>query len=684
VSDVAAGHHLLSLLPAPAVVEALPGAGLPGGFRLLPQFSGVVTDRLRQAVARLQSAWPDAAPEGAPLVALVIDCATRASRWPALDDDERYELHVAAAGVRLGAPSEWGVLRGLATLTQLGDGAAVPALRIVDAPRFAWRGLMLDVARHFIPLPDLLRTLDGMAVFKLNVLHLHLSDDQGFRFPSRNFPELASAAHYTREELAVLVQAAADRGIRVVPELDVPGHTASWLQARPDWGSGVARPSRRFGVHDECLDPTRAEVRAAVATLFEELAEVFPDRYLHLGGDEVRAGWWEADQAIRGFMNRHALADAAALQAWFTADLVTTIAKLGRRALAWDEALHRDMPPGLTLQAWRGVTARDRVLAAGCDCVLSAPYYRDLGFPADVHARFDPAAPEPELVAYEDRLLEDARFAHVAAGMAWTRHWREQPALPAASGNRAGRLLGAEACLWAELVDERVLDVRLWSRLPALAERFWSPAVRDLDDLHERLDRALAALPRWAGIDVAADSRRLAAEAGLEDAWLPLLEQLEPVKWYGRLLGEQALAARLSGREMPKARPYDADTPLHRVVDALPPESPAARRFAGRLRDVQRGDAEARQALLDLAGVWQALPPRGAGPAELEPAAAALSDLGRVLRGVLTEALSAEEALVVARAAAGNFGEYLLAPAIALTAWLETRTAAGQRNAGAR
>jgi hexosaminidase len=656
-------------MPAPQTLRLAGGDGLPAGVVFEVRFAAAETPRLRRAAERCAGVTHRG--RGGPTRPLVVECEGASPPWPALDDDEGYELVIDAIGVRLSAVAEWGVLRGLATLTQLcRAGLAVPALCIVDRPRFSWRGLMLDVARHYIPLPDLLRTLDGMAIFKLNVLHLHLSDDQGFRFGSRRYPELASAEHYTRDDLSGLIAAAADRGIRIVPELDVPGHTASWLAAHPEWGCATPRPTRRFGVHDECLDPTRPAVMAAVTELFEELAEVFPDRYLHLGGDEVRATWWQSDPAIGAYMARHGLADAAALQACFTAEVAAAIAGLGRCAVAWDEVLHPDLPPGITVQAWRGVTARERALAAGCDCVLSAPYYLDLFYPVDVHAGFDPAGSQADLIAREDALLDDARFTHVAAGMAWTRHWRRQPELPPRDGG-TGRLLGAEACLWAELVDARVLDVRLWSRMPALAERFWSADAGGLDDLYRRLEHVLAELPEWAGIDVTGDVRRLVGAAGVSDAWMPLVEQLEPVKWYGRLLGEAALAARLEGREMPEARPYDADTALDRVVDALPPESLAARRLAQLLRAERQGDVSARAPLRALADTWRRLPESGAGPAELAPLAGRLRALGRLLSQVLEGAVAPQQALADAHRAAQPVGEYLLAPALPLIEWLE-------------
>jgi hexosaminidase len=380
-------------------------------------------------------------------------------------------------------------------------------------------------------------------------------------------------------------------------------------------------------------------------------------------------------------MQRHGLAGPAALQAELNGHLAQVLARLGRRTVAWDEVLHPRLPAAVTVQAWRGVTARDRAVAAGHDCVLSAPYYLDLFYPADVHYGFDPAAPLDELLALEDALPNDPRFAHVAGGMAWTRHWRDDKADHVAAVG-AGRLLGAEACLWTELVDARLLDLRLWSRMPALAERFWSPAAcRDTDDMYQRLDIVLERLARWAGVDVPGDYRRLTAQAGVNEAWRTLTDVLEPVKWYGRLLGEEALTARLRGREMPLARPYDADTGLDRVVDALPPESAAARRLASLCRAERAGDAGARGALRNLAQTWQRLPP-GGGPAELEEPADRLRQLGATVQGVLAGTLVVEEALQHLARAAEPIGEYLLAPVPVLIGWLEERARAAPAGGG--
>ena len=665
------------LMPWPRSVEWFPGAGIARGSLLQPAFSGVSTPRLERGLARWESARQALANiDGAvsernsgTTVPLTVHCARASAEWPALDDDESFRLTIEASGITILAAAEWGVLGSLAVLQALlSDDGSLPFCAIDDAPRFPWRGLMLDVARHFLPLADLLRTVDAMALFRLNVLHLHLTDDQGFRFPSNTYPGLASAAAYTLEELTTLVQHAADRGIRVVPELDMPGHTNSWLDAYPEWGVGYNGPSRRFGVHRSCLNPIHSGVLDAVDTLLGEVAEIFPDAYLHFGGDEVHPATWPEDPVLRAHMDTTGMRTPADLQAAFNARVIARISALGRRPMGWDEVLHPGLPSGVTVQAWRGATARDRALAAGCDCIVSSHYYLDLFFPADVHYRFDPAAPEGNLIALEDALGEDPRLEHVAAGMRWTRHWRQ--AEPGKIAPLPGRLLGGSACLWSELVDSATLDVRLWTRLPALAERFWSPDhITDPADMQARLGssrRLLASI----GIDLAAKRDRLLERAGLAPTWWPLAEQLEPVKWYGRLLGAEALAARIAGREMPLARPYQADTPLDRVVDALPPEALGAeglRALAARaLTNLSatatvrgREDESARTALSALAISWRDLPSAGT-PSELEPLADALIEVGGIVVDVLEGRITAAEAQRALAAHVQPQGEYLL------------------------
>ena len=477
---------------------------------------------------------------------VAFDVTAAPTEVPALGDAYDYRLTVDDI-VRIEAPREWGALTALSTLTQLGFDAELAFAEVRDGPAYPWRGLMIDTVRHFISLDTLRRTLDAMAFYKLNVLHLHLTDDQGFRFRSLAYPELASVDAYSGDELRSLVAYAADRAIRVVPELDVPGHATSWLVAHPEWGANggtLVAPSTRFGVHQACLDTANPRVATAVETLLGELAEVFPDDFLHFGGDEV-------DRDCSAF-HRH---------------IVATLASLGKRAVGWDECLDADLPARTVIQAWRGIGARDVALDAGHDCVVSSPYYLDLLYPADVHYAFDPTT----ATTVTERAMEDhPRLAHVRQGLEWMRDFGKFPELPP---GRGGRVLGGEACLWAELVDDGLLDARVWSRMPAIAERFWSEGEAAIDDVYQRMATSRKALAR-AGV-VQEDDSVFRAYPDLA----PLLEMLEPVKWYRRLLGSAEFQRRVSGLGgEAEPRPYATTTPLDRIVDRIAPESLACRR----------------------------------------------------------------------------------------------------------
>jgi len=677
-----------ALLPYPARITA-GNRSLRCGGKPQVDFSAARSDRLDRAVERFEAGLRRIGVKGDAgddaVWRLQIACNATGAEHPQLGDAEAYRLSVGAHGVVVTAPCEWGVLHALNTLIQLviapGEKAffKIPFCEIEDEPRFAWRGVLIDVARHFIGVEGLQRTLDGMALCKLNVLHLHLTDDQAFRFPSTRFPAVTSDEHFTRSELVDLVAYAADRGVRIVPEIDMPGHTNCWLVAYPDWTTNQTRTTRRFGVHEACLDPSNDLVYVALAALLSEVAAVFPDRHLHIGGDEVNPAWWSASASVQKFMADRAIPDIAALHAYFVGRVVEITTGLGRTAVGWDEVVHENLPASVLVQCWRGATARDRALARGNDCVVSSNYYLDLFYPAEVHYRFDPEADQATLMALEDELLDDPRFAHVAQGMRSTHHWRKSPAgapagVPASAGRSApaGRIVGAEACLWSELVADPLLDVRLWSRLPALAERFWSPAsVTDVDDLYVRLSACLRHLAAVSDIDIMGTSRRLLENAGVRDAWWPMVEVLEPLKWYGRLLGQEALSARIADTEMPQARPYDADTPLNRVVDGLLPESFAARRVAALCRDQIAGDKAAGRELERYAQSWQALGGQSDCLPELAASARLLEALGTMVIGVLNGAMGRESSIQILDRAAQPQGEYLIAVVPALRSWVE-------------
>ena len=551
----------VGLLPTPAEVEPGPSripASAPNRVR------GACSERLRRALARL--------PERGLVVEFEIEGP--ALSVPGLADSYGYRLTLdETVGIR--ATTEWGALAALATLTQLVANGDFDTGEVRDAPRYPWRGVMIDTVRHFISLGTLKRTLDVMAFYKLNVLHLHLTDDQGFRFRSTAYPELASADAYSTADLRDLVGYAADRAIRIVPEIDMPGHATSWLAAHPDWGidgsDAVDGPSTRFGVHDVCLDIGNAAVRRAVDTLLGEFADVFPDDFVHFGGDEV-------GRDCRAF-HRH---------------VVATLAGLGKRAIGWDECLHGDLRRDTVIQAWRGIGARDAALHAGHDCVVSAPYYLDLFYPADVHFAFDPAAatrageqrlidhpaldvhfafdPAAATRAGEQRLIDHPALAHVREGLTWMSGFGASSELP---GRPGGRVLGGEACLWSELVTDELLDTRLWSRMPAIAERFWrGTEADDLDGVYERAETTRSTLDKLGILP-----RDNAALFHDYPDLAPLIEMLEPVKWYLRLLGVEEFRRRVSGSGgSGEPRPYDTTTPLDRIVDRIPPESLATRR----------------------------------------------------------------------------------------------------------
>jgi hexosaminidase len=612
-------QRLPELLPWPQVCRLGDGHLRLQSAHLKASFPKLASDRVAAALAGLSAHLAVQMAPAATEQAVVLELETSSPRYPGLSEDESYDLTVDSRGIRIRAATEFGGLRALATLSQLlRDPLAVPCVEIIDAPRFAWRGLLLDPARHFLELPVLLRTLDAMAMCKLNVLHLHLTDDQGFRLPSAAYPKLPSARHYSVEQLDQLVNHAAGLGIRVVPELDMPGHVTSWLTAYPEWGSQQTMTTDRFGVHQACLDPTSEGVFEAIGHLLGELAERFPDPCIHIGGDEVHPAWWSQDARIGEFMRERGFEAVNDLQAYFNTRVGELVGDLGRQVVAWDEVDHEQLPVDWIVQAWRGATSRDRLLSRGNRVVLSAPYYLDLHYSEETYYGFDPAASQVELVAQEDALLEDPRFAHVAGGMRWTQQWREG-AVTLAAPQLASGLLGAEACLWGELVDSQMLDQRLWSRLPGLAERFWSPTdAAPAGSLPRRAERFRGSSLVACGIDLETQLSAQLDQLAISGSWQDIARLLEPVKWYGRLLGEQALAARLAGREMPQARPYGTNTPLDQLADLLPPASESWRRLE-RLLAATLENSVAGDELLVVLESWRQAAVESSPPLSLKP-----------------------------------------------------------------
>ncbi len=601
--------------------------------------------RWQSAVCRRTEAFARNMLADAKVGVVEIDVRECCTGLPTVEMDESYTLTRTQSGCRLVAATTWGALRGIATL-YFADGGLPDEVQ--DSPRFAWRGVSLDVARHFISAHEIKRTIAGMALLKLNVLHLHLTDDQAFRLKLDCAPELAGDEHYARSAIDELVSYAADHGVRVVPEIDVPGHVTAWLVAHPEWGQEPVQPTNRFGVHKACLNPHDEAVYTALEAIFAEVGEWFPDDYLHLGGDEVHPAWWTTSEDIQVYAERLQISPED-LQNRFNQRLCGVLREQGKVPIGWDEVLHQDMPD-MVVQNWRGVTTRDRALNKGLDAIISAPYYLDLHYANDMYYAYDPQGSQAELVQLEDEHRLDPRLAHVAAGIEWTHMWRKQA--EERQPGSGGRVLGGEACMWSELVDERTLFVRLFSRLPSVAERLWSPdTVTDAEDFYTRLGK----LWRSEYFDLDGEQRSALIARGLSETQAGLVMLLEPVKWYGRLLGEEALAARLAGEEMPQARPYKVDTPLDRAVDLIAPESLSARALA------DADDATWQR----LAAEWTAVCTQD-WPEDVQPAIDGLGQFGRFIK---TPGESVESAWDYY----GPHGEFVLAVVPAWINWCENR-----------
>ncbi len=653
------------------------------------EWIGVRTLRLERTAARLLERMARVSGGGA---TLAIDCAAASAPYPDLDDNESYSLKIDSSRALLTAATEWGVLRGLATLAQLSvSGKALPGVLIADAPRFTWRGLMVDVARHFISVATLLRTLDAMALVKLNVLHLHLTDDQGFRFSGRAFPELAATGsdgnYYTEDDLGEIVMQAAELGIRVVPEIDMPGHTTSWLVSHPEWGtlSETRAVSTRFGPHSACLDPTRDAVYEALGKLFDDVVRVFPDRFVHIGGDEVNPKWWQESATTQQFMRERGIADSDALQSYFNERLADLLIDRGRMLVGWDEIAHGDLPRTSVVQSWRGGASRDRAVAQGFDCIFSAGYYLDFFYPADLHYAYDPESPSDELLRLDERVRADPRLAHVRDGLGWASEFAGRSAVDIAPGGAPpGRVLGGEACMWAEIVNDEVFEGRVWGRLPAIAERLWSPrSMRDESDMYLRLSRVPPLLGAYADVDVAARRResfeRIGVGAAELDALQDLFDAIEPIKWYSRLLGAAALKARVAGSTKVVERPYTVLTPLNRVVDFIEPAGDWIPRFNAAVRAMidDVADAEDRALLEASAARWRrqrdvvrTVGARVPAIAELDAISALLARLADALDAALTGKVGDAHRTIVAQARE-PVSELLIAAAPALDEWLQ-------------
>ena len=545
----------LNLMPVPASVQL--GSG---SLRIDSSFSvsltGYTEPRLDRGVQRFmralsrQTAIPfSSKPSASPKSTLVIRTDHASKEIQELGEDESYVLEVSSEGAKLTAPTPLGTMHGLQTFLQLvdvsPDGFVAPAVTIQDKPRFPWRGLMIDVSRHFIPLDILRRNLDGLEAVKMNVFHWHLSENQGFRAESKKFPKLhgmgSDGLYYTQDQIRDLIAHARDRGIRVVPEFDMPGHSTAWFVGYPELasGSGPYEIERKWGIFDPAMDPTNEKTYKFLDEFVAEMAKLFPDRYFHIGGDEVNGKQWDANPKIQEFKRAHNLQNNQALQAYFSQRVQKIVTKHGKAVIGWDEVFIPGVPKDIVIQSWRGQASLAQAAAEGYHGILSNGYYLDLGWPAARHYAADPlSGPAANLTLEQQQLI-----------------------------------LGGESCMWMEYVSPENIDSRIWPRNAAIAERLWSPqSVTDPASMYARLN-AISTHLEWLGLTHRTYYRQMLQRivdsgSGPDDlaALRTLTDVVEPVKDYTR----EATAP---------AEPTSF-TPLHRVVDAVPLESDTTRRFS--------------------------------------------------------------------------------------------------------
>ncbi|MDF6062804.1 beta-N-acetylhexosaminidase [Streptomyces sp. JH010] len=511
-------HHLI---PAPRRADGDGGRGfVPDGATTITAGPGTGgTERWLRTTLGAAFGLPLApgtvgAEEAAGTIELRID--------PVLEP-EGYRLTVVPdRGVRITGGSEAGVFWGAQTLRQLlgpeafrrapvGQGAArgIPATEIEDGPRFGWRGLMLDVARHFTPKDDVLRMLDLLAAHKLNVFHFHLTDDQGWRVEIKRYPRLTEVGawrartkyghraselwdetphggFYTQDDIREIVAYAAERHIRVVPEIDIPGHSQAAVSAYPELGNtDVVDTSAlsvwdTWGVNPNVLAPTDHTLRFFEG-IFEELLDLFPadtSPFIHVGGDECPKDQWRQSPTAQARIAELGLKDEDELQSWFIRHFDRWLTDRGRRLIGWDEILEGGIAEGAAVSSWQGYAGGIAAAEAGHDVVMCPLQQVYLDY------RQDAGPDEPMPIGYV-RTLEDV--------------YRFEPVPPGLSEEAAGHVLGTQVNVWTEVMQNRQrVDYQVFPRLAAFAEVAWSrlpaPGERDFAGFERRMETHYARL----------------------------------------------------------------------------------------------------------------------------------------------------------------------------------------------
>jgi len=439
---------------------------------------------------------------------------------------ESYRIETGSGGATVSATDHAGLFYGGVSLWQMltdrpaADGSlSAPAAIVDDAPRFPWRGLMLDSARHFQSPNFIKRMIDWMSVNKLNRFHWHLTDDQGWRIEIRRFPRLtevgawripASApgapalpgtgGYYSQEEIREIVAYARERAVEIVPEIEMPGHALAPIRAYPQLGTGVEPPpgiESDWGVFPFLFN-VEEETFGFLEGVLDEVLDLFPGTYIHVGGDEAVKDQWRGSPRVQARMRALGIADEAQLQSWFIGRIGRFLEARGRRLIGWDEILQGGLPPGATVMSWQGLEGAERAAQAGHDAVLApAPI---LYLDNRQGATSDEPPGRGRLVTLADIYAFD-------------------PAPASLTPEQQAHILGLQANLWTEHVrTESRAAYMAFPRAAAVAELGWSPAAtRDFAGFVDRLVPQLGRLSRL-GLEAAPSAFRPRDEASFDSA----------------------------------------------------------------------------------------------------------------------------------------------------------------------
>ncbi|KPH66580.1 family 20 glycosylhydrolase [Novosphingobium sp. ST904] len=503
----------LALTPWPASVEQGSGKllvasgsviAVPAGDADAAEAARLLADHVKRASGLVLDAGSSAGSGGGSGAGSSGAAPIRFERDAAISGAEAYRLTVTSGGAVISASGKSGFIYGAMTLLQLltadagsaGKSASVPVLTIQDSPRFSWRGVMVDPSRHFQPMESVYAIVDRMVEVKLNTLHFHLSDDQGWRFEVKRYPELTrigawrlppdtggaigprSGGFYTQEQLKALVAYAAERGITVVPEIDLPGHAQALVASYPEVGVLGDRPavSHDWGVNPWLFNPNDAGM-TFVRNVLDELMEVFPSQFIHIGGDEAVKDQWERSPEVQSQMRKLGIKTENEMQSWMIDRFGEYLAQHGRRLIGWDEILEGGLPASASVMSWRGEQGAVDAANAGHDVVLTP-------------------APNLYLDNLESTLPDEAPGRISIQTMEAV--YRYDPMPKGIDAAKAKHVLGVQGNAWSEyIVTPWQLQHKLFPRVGALAETAWSPVVTGEKDYPGFLARLTPQIQRW-------------------------------------------------------------------------------------------------------------------------------------------------------------------------------------------